>query len=266
MRIALLQMQAALGDIDGNLKTIEQAAAASVAAEVSLLVSPELSVTGYGLGEMIKTIAQPRDGEIVSHLQGLADRSGLAICAGFPERDGADIYNTAVVVQPGRSAEFYRKCHLYGLMEKAVFRPSDAAPHVFDLGGLKAGLLICYDVEFPEMARHLALAGADLLIVPTALPASPNNRRVSEMMVPSRAMENQVFVAYADLCGRDALFDYEGCSVIAAPDGDILARAGRGQALLFADLDMQAYADCKAELPYLSERRPELYGKLAVVP
>jgi predicted amidohydrolase len=121
-------------------------------------------------------------------------------------------------------------------------------------------MVICYDVEFPEFVRSAALAGAELLIVPTALAASEANRMIPDRIVPARALENQMFVIYADLCGSDGVLDYEGHSVICSPDGAHLARSGRGEALITVDLDRNLYASSMAELPYLAERRPELYG------
>lgn len=120
-------------------------------------------------------------------------------------------------------------------------------------------MVICYDVEFPEYVRTAALAGAELLLVPTALPAGDISRRVSEHVVPTRAFENGIFVAYADLCGKEADLEYCGRSVIVGPDGDEIARAGSGETLMIADIDPSAYDECRRQNPYLAERRTELY-------
>ena len=129
-------------------------------------------------------------------------------------------------------------------------------PAVFPLGGLKAGLLICYDVEFPETVRHLASSEADLILVPTALPASEHAGFIARSIIPVRAFENQVFVAYANHAGRDAAFSYAGLSGIAAPDGSDLARApATGTRLLIADLDPSAFGAARAANPYLIDRR-----------
>ena len=137
--------------------------------------------------------------------------------------------------------------------------PGAEAPHVFDLNGIKTGMLICYDVEFPENVRTLALAGAELILVPTALPEGIISRRVADTVVPTRAFENGVFLVYADLCGAENGLSYGGRSVILAPDGDELARAGMRETLLVAEIDPTAYDDAKAQNPYLIDRRPGLY-------
>lgn len=262
MRVALFQMQAGLGAVDDNLAKIARAATAAAAIGAELLVAPELATTGYALDTRTDAFAEPADGPIVARLKAITAETGIAVVAGFPERDGGAVYNSAVLARPDGSAEFYRKCHLYGDMERRAFRASDAPPAVFELNGLKAAMVICYDVEFPEFVRAAALCGAELLIVPTALAASEACRVIPERVVPVRALENGLFILYADLCGGDGMMDYEGHSAICSPDGAHLARAGRGEALLVADLDRSLYASAMAELPYLAERRPELYGAI----
>lgn len=260
MRVALYQMQASIGAAKDNLARIEQAAFAASIMGAELLVTPEMSVTGYALGAETASFAEPADGSIVERLKGMAASRNIAIVAGFPERVGDAVFNSAALVRPDGTTEIYRKCHLYGTLEREAFSASDTPSAVFEIGGVKAAMVICYDVEFPEFVRSAALAGAELLIVPTALAASEANRMIPDRIVPTRALENQMFVIYADLCGVDGVLEYEGHSVICSPDGAHLARAGRGEALLAVDLDRNLYAASMAELPYLAERRPELYG------
>jgi len=166
------------------------------------------------------------------------------------------VYNSAAAVTPDGQRLIYRKLHLYGSYERSLFRPGSAAPPVFRIGGLNVGLLICYDVEFPEMVRHLALGGADLVLVLTALPASGHAAFIARSIIPVRAFENQVFVAYANHAGRDDTFAYAGQSGIAAPDGTDLARAPEtGGNVLIAEIDPAAYAAARAANPYLTDRR-----------
>jgi predicted amidohydrolase len=129
---------------------------------------------------------------------------------------------------------------------------------VAELEGIKIGILICYDVEFPEAVRALALAGAELIAVPTAL-IRPFDI-VARTLVPARAFENQVYVAYAGMCGNEAGLGYCGLSCIVGPNGQDLARAGTGPALLFADIDLSVIPKGRMSNPYLSDRRPGLYS------
>ena len=261
MQISLLQFQPGPGDKRGNLARIEGAARAAATAGSTLLVTPELSVTGYaGLSEMGE-YAEPCDGPTVIALAALADELGISVVAGYPEREGSNVFNAAVLTQPGGGRVHYRKCHLFGPGEKAAFTPASEQAALFDVGGMKGALLICYDVEFPEMVRSVVLAGAELVIVPTALPRSASSRVVSETMIPTRAMENHVFIAYAGLCGEERGLAYQGGSTIAAPDGEALARAGGREAMLTAALDPASYRALDLD-PYLEDRRPELYATL----
>lgn len=128
---------------------------------------------------------------------------------------------------------------------------------MFERGGLKFGILICYDVEFPENVRRLARAGVDVVLVPTALPASDHDAFIARKLVPVRAFENQVFLAYADHCGADERFAYAGLSVIVAPDGTLLAEAGEtGEALLVAEIDPSRYQASAEANSYLADLNP----------
>jgi predicted amidohydrolase len=129
------------------------------------------------------------------------------------------------------------------------------------LNGLTIGLMICYDVEFPEPVRAHALAGTDLLLVPTA--NMHPFQFVAESLVPVRAWENQMYVAYINRIGQEGEFDFFGLSTLAGPDGVARTRAGRGEELLLTDLDPEFLANSRAANPYLTDRRPGLYGSLA---
>lgn len=259
MIIAVLQMQPVPALPARNLARIRDAALAARAFGADLLVTPELSLTGYAIGEDLARLAEPADGPLLRGLRALAGETRLALVAGFPERDGAVVYNSVALVRAG-DVTICRKCHLFGDAERRWFTPAARPAPLVELDGIRAGLMICYDVEFPEMARLHALAGAGLLIVPTALPASPGQQRVSEVLVPGRALENHVFIAYAGLCGVERGTRYAGGSVVVGPDGVELARAGAGETLLVTRIDPAARGAAHAENPYFADRRPGLYA------
>lgn len=259
MIIAVLQMQPVPALPAENFARIRSAALAARAAGASLLVTPELSLTGYAIGEDLARLAEPADGPLLQRLRALAVETELDIVAGFPERDGPVVYNSAALVQ-AEGVTICRKCHLYGAAERRWFTPSPRPPPLVTVGALTAALMICYDVEFPELARRHALAGAELLIVPTALPDSPGQARVSDVLVPARALENHLFIAYAGLCGQERGLRYAGRSVIVGPDGIDLARAGGGETLLITRIDPAARAAAHDENPYFADRRSDLYA------
>ena len=259
MKIAVFQMSAALAPADRPERIIAAMREAATAG-ASLMIAPELALSGYGRGADFQNIAQTAQGDWAEMLQSAANETGIGIVAGFPERDGAQCFISAITMQPGGAAPvIYRKACLYGDYEKEHFASAQASTILAEIGGIKAAFLICYDVEFPENVRRLARAGADLIIVPTALPKGASAAFVATHLVPTRAFENQVFVAYADNADSDDTCHYQGQSCIAAPSGAVLAAAPvAGDALIYADIDVSAYDAWRDDSPYLSDA--ERYG------
>ncbi|MDJ1132410.1 carbon-nitrogen hydrolase family protein [Streptomyces iconiensis] len=254
MRIALLQ------ESTPGPEALNSAARSAAEQGAKLLVTPELSLTGYALGDETGERAEPADGPGAAAVAGIAAAHGIAVVYGYPERgeDGA-VYNAAqLVAADGSRAANYRKTHLYGPYEAKYFTPGDRLTVQADLDGLRIGLLICYDVEFPEVVRAHALAGTELLAVPTALMRPYET--VAHTLVPARAFESQLYVAYANRTGREGDFDFAGLSCLASPDGAVAARAGTGPELLFAEVDPALPHASRVLNPYLADRRPELYG------
>ncbi|WP_432519171.1 nitrilase-related carbon-nitrogen hydrolase [Kineococcus sp. SYSU DK006] len=247
MRIAVAQ-QAAVADVAQNLRTLERVAADAARAGADLLVTPELFPTGYDPGRV------RADPSVLPHVVDLARRTGVALVVSEPH-DGAI---TAVVVdRDGTVLGRYVKTHLYGPAERAAFRPGDGTPLVVQVAGLRVGVLVCFDVEFPEAVRGLALAGADVVAVPTAI----FDASVARVLVPARAYENRVALAYANHVGPAADGStFSGGSVAVGPDGRVLAAAGADEAaLLVADVDADDLRRAREVVDYLPERRPETY-------
>jgi predicted amidohydrolase len=262
MRISCFQGPERADTPEGNLSRLARLAGEARGGGAQLLVAPELFLTGYFLGaEAVGRLAEPLDGPSLAAARRIASTEKIALAFGFPERDGGEVYNAAIAIgADGAVLATYRKTHLFGDVDRQQFSRGEAEPRIFEIGGFKAGLLICYDVEFPETVRSLALGGAELAIVPTALMLPFDV--VARTVVPARAYENQLYVAYANRCGREASFDYCGLSCVVGPDGADLARAGRGEELIFADLDRDAIHASRQLNPYLGDRRPELYFRL----
>jgi len=214
-----------------------------------LVLCPELFLSGYDIGARLGELAEPAGGPSLKHAARIAARHGTALAPGYPQRDAQALYNAVAVI--GRSGERlldYRKRALAPGFEGGTFAPGDA-PGVFDLMGHRMAVLVCFDVELPELAREAAMAGAEVLLVPTALHARWGF--VARKMIPTRAFENGTFLLYANHAGREGRTAYLGESVIVAPDGAELARAGAEETLISADLEMDAVALARAALPYL---------------
>ncbi|WP_037859945.1 carbon-nitrogen hydrolase family protein [Streptomyces sp. NRRL S-340] len=261
MRTALLQSSGRPGSVAENLKVLDAAAGRAAAAGAGLLVTPEMFLTGYAIGDGIGRLAEPVDGDFADAVADLAGRHGLAVAYGYPERDGDAVFNSAQLVSAdGTRLANYRKTHLFGRFERDHFTPGGQPVVQAELGGLTVGLMICYDVEFPENVRAHALAGTDLLCVPTA--QMHPYQFVAESVVPVRAFENQMYVAYVNRVGREGEFEFVGLSVLAGPDGVARTRAGRDEDLVVADADPGFLARSRESNPYLLDRRPGLYGSL----
>ncbi|KUN20893.1 carbon-nitrogen hydrolase [Streptomyces antibioticus] len=258
MRTALLQSSGRPGSVDGNLKVLDEAAGRAAAAGAGLLTAPEMFLTGYAIGDDIARLAEPADGEAADAVAEIAARHGVAVAYGYPEASSGSVFNSAQLISAaGERLANYRKTHLFGCFERDHFTPGEQHVVQAELNGLTVGLLICYDVEFPENVRAHALAGTDLLLVPTA--QMHPFQFVAESMIPVRAFENQMYVAYVNRVGQEGEFEFVGLSVLAGPDGVARTRAGREEQLVFADADPAFLAASREANPYLRDRRPELY-------
>ncbi|WP_193433102.1 MULTISPECIES: carbon-nitrogen hydrolase family protein [Streptomyces] len=261
LRTALLQSSGQLGSVAENLTALDEAAARAAAAGAGLLVAPELFLTGYAIGDDIARLAEPADGASAKAIAEIAARHGVGVVYGYPERAGETVFNSAQLIGPdGARLANYRKTHLFGGFERDSFRPGEQAVVQAELGGVRVGIMICYDVEFPENVRAHALAGTDLLVVPTA--QMHPFQFVAESVVPVRAFENQMYVAYVNRVGPEGEFEFVGLSTLAGPDGIARARAGRGEDLVFGDVDPEFLAASRENNPYLRDRRPGLYASL----
>ena len=266
MRVAAIQCPSLPTDVAGNLRRLEQTALSAAQAGAELLVCPEMFLTGYNIGAAaVQRLAEAADGPSAQAVAAIGRRARIAIVHGYPERDaGGAVFNAASCIgADGQRIGHYRKTHLFGELDRTMFTASSAASSCFELNGWSIGLLICYDIEFPENARSLALAGAELIVVPTA-----NMRAydiVATTLVPARAFENQCGLVYANHCGSEGDIDYGGLSRVVAADGAVLAAAGRDEALLVADLDRAQLMASRLRSPYLGDRRPELYAALAEI-
>lgn len=262
MRTALLQSSGHPGSTAANLKVLDAAAGRAAEAGAGILVTSEMFLTGYAIGDDVARLAEPADGDAADAVAEIAHRHGLAVAYGYPERDGDTVFNAVQLISAdGTRLANYRKTHLFGCFEREQFTPGDQPVVQAEVNGLRVGLMICYDVEFPENVRAHALAGTDLLLVPTA--QMHPFQFVAESVVPVRAFENQLYVAYVNRVGAEGEFEFVGLSTLAGPDGIAKVRAGRGEELVFADADPDVLAASRAANPYLSDRRPALYGPLA---
>lgn len=259
MRIAVVQAAGTPGDPTANLTEVRRRATEAAAAGAQLVVFPEAFVTGYAIGaDAIAALAEPLDGPGVTELRDIARVTGTGILCGYCELADGAIHNSAVLIgSDGSILANARKTHLFGTLDSGAFRPgTELVSAVLD--GVRVGILICYDLEFPEAVRRLALDGARLIAVPTAL--MHPDQVVADVLVPARAVENQVFVAYANRVGDEGSLRYVGSSCVAGPRGSIVRADGDSETVLHAECDFTAIDRARAVQSYLHDRRPDLYG------
>jgi predicted amidohydrolase len=224
----------------------------------ALLVLPELCLCGYPRPDQARSCAVAASGEELRGLADAARRNDIALSFGFAERDdeGTLFNSMACMGRDGRLLSVYRKVHLW-VTEKEWAYPGSSFQG-FDVGGLRAGMWICYDTRFPEAVRSLALSGATLGIVGSAWfgPAEE-----WELALRARALDNGIFAAGAAVQGSFGGRPFHGGSLIVDPHGRVRARGLEGrEELIFADYDDAAVASFRARLPLLEHRRPETYA------
>ena len=250
-RVAAWQGEGVSCDVAANLQIVRDRARDARGAD--LLVFPECFLTGYNIGESARRLAIDRAGPEAAEMSAIARENGLALLCGAPVRDGRSVRNAALLFDAdGGAAGCHFKRFLYGEWEKSVFAPGDDSPCVAGIGEWKIGALICYDVEFPEPVRRLAVCGAALAAVPTALMA-PDHAPVFSLL-PARALENTMFLAYVNRVGTENGMRFVGGSRILAPDGSVLAQADEsGETLLRATLKAGDLRRARARFSYLPD-------------
>jgi predicted amidohydrolase len=263
MRIALGQLVSSQDKRD-NLETARRAIRDARAGGADLLLLPELFMAFLPASAPVTaaSVAEPLDGPFVSALAREARAYHLYIGCGIWEiapGESVRAHNTVVLLDPeGQLLLTYRKSHLYdafGFRESERIVPGDVAPRVARTPIGTFGVIVCYEVRFPEMARMLALGGADLILLPAAWVAGPLKEHHWVTLVQARAIENTVFVAAADQAGTT----FVGRSLLVDPMGIVLADGGEEPGLIFGDIDLGRLDRVREKLPTLSHRREEVY-------
>lgn len=272
LQIACCQFAPDVEDPAGNVERIRAVIAAALAAGADVVVVPELANSGYVFNSAAeaRAAAVPADGELLRGWAQDAARGSAMVIGGFCELgDDGRVYNSCALVDGEGVLAVYRKLHLWADEQRWFARGEAPAPVIETRHG-RVGLGICYDLEFPEVARGLALNGADLIVLPTNCPREPADKEAARggmpilsLLASSTAYLNKVFVAVCDRCGTERDLIFEGGSVIADPSGALLAAApeDRGQHSLLAGCDLVTAADKRTgELnDAFADRRPEHY-------
>ncbi|MHB8719044.1 MAG: nitrilase-related carbon-nitrogen hydrolase [Candidatus Dormibacteria bacterium] len=277
VRIGVAQYEPRVGDVDGNRAAAVSWCERAAAQDVDLLVLPELASSGYVFAGAAEAEATAEDGtasRFAAAVGAVTARSGMHVVTGFNERAGGVRHNSALLIGPSGVLATYRKLHLFH-DEQSWFAPGGDLPLV-ELPFGRVGMVICYDIWFPEAARTLALAGADIVAVPTNWVAS-FKRQVfdaqgycqGDIVALATAAQNGVVMACADRIGTERDVRFLGCSIIVGADGwPVAGPAGvEEETLLVADVDLDSVAAARRRTPrnhLLGDRRPHSYNAVVV--
>ncbi|WP_405381774.1 carbon-nitrogen family hydrolase [Phascolarctobacterium sp.] len=256
MKIALLQLAVLEKNKEGNVAHGLQLAAAA-AKEHDLVVLPEVWTTGYSLGHLEQD-AEGENSPVIAELQRIAQAEGCAILAGsVPMRHDGKIYNTSVAIdKDGTIVNMYDKVHLFGLFNEEKFFAPGNNFNAFTLDGVCCGSTICYDLRFPELYRHLALQGAQVIFCPAEWPEARGD--IWRLLAQARAAENHIFLVAVNCAGTFKGAPFYGHSMVVAPSGKILAEAGMAEEVISCDINLADIAKVRSRINALADVRKEL--------
>ena len=259
MRISLIQMNMKPEAVDENYSRAASLIEECAAGQPDVIVLPETWSTGFYPKEHTEALAD-QDGEHIRDEMGaIASKYGVNIVAGsIVNKRCENVYNTAFIFdREGRAIASYDKTHLFSPMgEDGYFTPGDHLCR-FELDGVSCGIIICYDVRFPELTRMLALEGIDVLFMVSQWPdARADHLRT---LLRARAIENQMFVCGCNSCGRYGTTQYGGGSVLIDPWGKVIAEAGAEEEVVTGDLDLSVVEEIRSSINVFRDRRADLY-------
>lgn len=258
-KIALAQFDSKINDVyENNIKMVRMIREAS-SKGADIIAFPELFSTGYNLdiiGDTIKDMAATEDGDTIMLAKSEASIGNIYVIAPIAYSDGEKTYNSAVIIDSnGELLNVYHKNNLWD-KEQKYFCYGDHDYKVFNSPFAKFGVIICYDVDFPETCRNLAQKGAEIIFVPAAW--ATTHRNLWDIFLPSRALENTVFVAGINRTGVEGDAVYFGDSKVFDPTGKLIARAGEHvEEILYCDIDVGRIPEIRKDFPYLKELRKD---------
>lgn len=261
IRLSIIQMNIEAGNPEGNFERMEERMKGAVAsaAKPDVLMLPEMWNTGYAL-DRIDRLADPDGERTRAFFSGFCREHRVNVLAGSvaAKRPDGGVTNTLYYYdRDGRATAEYSKIHLFRLMNEHLhLRAGDSACR-FDLDGVPAGAMICYDIRFPELARKLALGGARVLFVPAEWPHPRLHHW--RTLLQARAIENQMFVVACNTVGESGGSSFFGHSMVIDPWGEAIAEAGEEETVLEAEIDLSLVEDVRGRIPVFADRRPHLY-------
>jgi len=256
LNIVLVQMNIRLGRPAANLSRVKKLLADSPRQKNEIILLPELWGSGYDFNHLAEQAkATP---ELLREAAGLAGKHQAWLGGSLIEEEKGCYYNTFFLLSPtGETIAAYRKLHLFSLMDEDRWFSPGSTPVLVEIAGRKTGLLTCYDIRFPELARHLTLKGAELLLVCAQWPR-PRTRHWTTLL-RARALENQLFVAACNRIGPGPEHRYPGASAIYGPWGETILKAPERQGAFGATINFSEVTEVRRTITCFQDRRPEVY-------
>lgn len=258
MKVSLLQMNIIPGDLIANRENAVQLINQAALQHPDIVVLPEMWTTAYQL-EGIANICDKYGMPTSDIIGSIASENEINIVAGsYASLEAERVFNTAYIFdRKGNNIAKYQKIHLFKLMEEHKYIQSGSSHSVFMLDGIKCGIIICYDLRFPELTRKLALEGIKLLFVPAQWPAARLDHWIT--LLKARAIENQIFIAAVNRAGEHSKDDFLGGSMVINPWGEILAQGDYKQQIISVELDFSLIDQVKKHIDVLGDRVPHKY-------
>jgi len=258
--VALLQMDIAIGEPERNYEKLNELLQEAVghAVKPDVIVFPEMWNTGYAL-DRIQELADAEGQRTRELLSRFARDNGVWIIGGSIAETRADgVFNTIYAFdKEGNAIGDYSKIHLFRLMDEEKYLQSGDRVGALELDGVPAGMMICYDIRFPELARRLALGGAQVLFVPAEWP-NPRLHHWRTLLM-ARAIENQMYVISCNRVGISGTTEFFGHSMIIDPWGEVVAEGDENERIIRARIDLGLVAEVRKRIPIFEDRRPQLY-------
>ncbi|TLS38618.1 carbon-nitrogen hydrolase family protein [Pseudalkalibacillus caeni] len=262
LKVMLAQMKPVLFDKTINLQKMERYIQVASKENADLILFPELALTGYFTRDKTISLAEDLEGKSIKLLQSWARDYNIKVITGFPEVKGDSVYNSAIFINnDGMIIGTYQKCHLWD-EEYKYFQPGNSYP-IWETDIGKIGIMICYDTEFPEVARTLALKGAQLIFAPTAnMSPLEHSQRI---YIQARAVENQIFVATTNRVGIEEDTHFFGESAAADPFGRFLTLGEDKEEHYFVEINLERISEARENFFYLKDRAVQTYNTISKI-
>ena len=263
MKVSIVSMRPIIGNKKENINKMKQYITDSTS---DLIVFGEMTLTGYPCKDDIKTLAELKDGSSITKLKEIAKEQNKYIIFGMPIKDQKIkglIHNAAVLLHPNGKVNIFKKWFLptFGPFEEKIFFDEGETLPIFETSFGKIGICICYDIYFPEITKAFSLQGADIIICISASPSV--TRKYFETLLPARAIENTVFIIYANIIGNQENLVFWGGSQVYDPLGNQLVKAPYfEESMINCSLDLSIIQEARSNRPVLRDIRPEIFTDL----